>query len=49
MIDQALELAHIPERHREMVAREISRYATIEEMVREARRLRAVLQDTWNL
>lgn len=49
MIEDALHIAQVPRKHRELVSKEIAGCSTLEEMISEAHRLKAVLKDTWNL
>lgn len=49
MIEDALHIARVPTRHRELISREIAGCSTLEEMISEARRLVGVLDTTWNL
>lgn len=49
MISRALDDAYVPQRHRELISRLVASYSSQEDLDKQVRRWKAVLQDTWNL
>lgn len=49
MLNQILDKARVPRKHRELISRLVAGYSSPEDLDKQVRRWKAVLQDTWNL